>query len=192
MASHVAHRLKSKVHIEQLFKHCSNIKRSISLEKLFDSLRNILNIPVFYSLIPQSLQTKLSLEETMQFLLHLLVFLQQKTTCTIVQASQFDKGISTIHPSRYLYNMYMYPPKLHAKSEPKGNCECTPKMAKMARFIKQCKYKLFSLLPNNYISQVSHLTQQLLECGYLSHFIRRTRGESRCGTKRGPTCRPCQ
>ena len=91
-------RLNSKVHIEQLFKHCSNIKRSMSLENLFDSLRNILNISIFYSLISQFLQTKLSLEATMQFLLHLLVFLQQKNACTIVQASQFDKGISTVHP----------------------------------------------------------------------------------------------
>jgi hypothetical protein len=39
-------RLNSKVHIEQLFKHCSNIKRSMSLETLFDSLRNILNFSV--------------------------------------------------------------------------------------------------------------------------------------------------
>jgi len=43
----------------------------------------------------------------MQFLLYLLVFLQQKNACKTVQASQFDKGISTIHPSIYLYNMYM-------------------------------------------------------------------------------------
>jgi hypothetical protein len=32
--SHVPHRLNPKVHIEQLFKHCSDIKRSVSLENL--------------------------------------------------------------------------------------------------------------------------------------------------------------